>query len=135
VIESSTKVGTEILFENDHVRVWDFRLDAGEESVLHTHLHDYLFVYTTASELEVKMLTDNSDPSVVRSSYADGFVQYNVVGSTPSPAMTHRLRNVGAVPHRQILIEFLRPSESQHTQEPQTNDRGTPFTRLPPEED
>ena len=34
--------GGEIVFENDRVRIWDIRLDAGERSKLHTHALDLI---------------------------------------------------------------------------------------------
>jgi hypothetical protein len=96
-------VGTEVLFENDFVRVWDFRLAPGEESRLHRHLYDYLIVYVTDdNELEVRV--PGEDPSAV--SAPDGYVAYISVGSTTDPALTHSLANVGPDPHRQIIVEF-----------------------------
>jgi hypothetical protein len=38
-----SEVGTRKLFENDRVIVWDFVLEAGEKTTVHTHTHDYVF--------------------------------------------------------------------------------------------
>jgi redox-sensitive bicupin YhaK (pirin superfamily) len=37
-------VGTRVLFEDDHVRIWEMRLEPGEASDLHHHEHDYYLV-------------------------------------------------------------------------------------------
>lgn len=34
-------VGTQLLFEDDHVRIWEMTLEPGEWSDLHHHEHDY----------------------------------------------------------------------------------------------
>ena len=34
-------VGTQVLFEDDNVRIWEMRLEPGEHSDLHHHEHDY----------------------------------------------------------------------------------------------
>ena len=36
-------VGTHKIFENDRVIVWDFSLESGETSTVHTHTRDYVF--------------------------------------------------------------------------------------------
>jgi hypothetical protein len=103
----STDVGTRVLFENEVVRVWDFRLEPGEASQLHRHLHDYLFVYVTEhNELEVRA----PDQQPLRVSTPDGYVSYTRVGSASDPRLTHQLVNVGDTPHRQILVELLTSS-------------------------
>ena len=37
-------VGTQVLFEDDHVRIWEMKLEPGEASDLHHHEHDYYLV-------------------------------------------------------------------------------------------
>lgn len=37
-------VGTQVLFEDDNVRIWEMRLEPGEHSDLHHHAHDYYLV-------------------------------------------------------------------------------------------
>ena len=37
-------VGTRVLFEDDKVRIWEMRLEPGEASDLHHHVHDYYLV-------------------------------------------------------------------------------------------
>ena len=49
----SMDVGTEVLFENDVVKVWGMELEPGESSPYHRHEHDYFYIYTTPSRIEV----------------------------------------------------------------------------------
>jgi len=37
-------VGTKLLLEDDHVRIWEMRLEPGEASDLHHHADDYYLV-------------------------------------------------------------------------------------------
>ena len=37
-------VGTELLFEDEHVRIWEMKLEPGEHSDLHHHEHEYYLV-------------------------------------------------------------------------------------------
>jgi len=117
----SDRIGTELLFENDRVRVWDMVLEPGEDSGLHRHTSDYLFVYVTGdNELEIAL----SDGNTIRQRCADGQTAYWEVGAEPGPAYTHTLRNVGTRTHRQVLVELLGPSASQEsTGRPETNGR------------
>lgn len=36
-------VGTNVLFEDDKIKVWEFILEPGEQTALHTHEMDYIF--------------------------------------------------------------------------------------------
>jgi hypothetical protein len=113
----SDRVGTEILFENDRVRVWEMVLAPGESSELHRHVHDYLFVYVTPTLLESR----GPATAPYERSFGDGFAQYNVVGTD---GLTHQVRNVGDTPHRQIIVEFLGDSATSGIAlPPQTNGR------------
>jgi beta-alanine degradation protein BauB len=113
----SQNVGTELLFENDRVRVWDMTLEPGQSSELHRHLSDYVFAYVTPTLLESR--TPGEEPKTL--SLDDGYVQFNVVGTE---GMTHQVTNVGDRTHRQILVELLGPSASETAEtEIQTNGR------------
>jgi hypothetical protein len=68
----STEIGTELLFENDRIRVWQMVLQPGEESPHHRHEADYVFVYTTPSRITAFL--EGQEPST--SDFDDGFVQY-----------------------------------------------------------
>src|ERR687884_144202 len=94
-----TDIGTELLFENEAVRVWSMELAPGEDSPYHVHKLDYLFVYTTPSKIG---FVEPSGAQGETREYGDGFVNYLTVGD----GLTHQIRNVADIPHRQILVEF-----------------------------
>ena len=37
-------VATKVLMENDKVRIWEMRLDPGEDSAIHRHDLDYILL-------------------------------------------------------------------------------------------
>ena len=61
--EISRDVGTELLFENDRVRVWGMELAPGESSPYHRHESDYVYVYTTPSQISAHI---PGEPEVAR---------------------------------------------------------------------
>ncbi len=124
--ENVDRIGTEILFENDAVRVWDMRLAPGESTGLHSHASDYLFVYVTPeNDMEVHL----SGGDVLVESSKDGAVKYFVVGRNPNATATHELRNVGSTPHRQIIVELLEPSKAESSLPPVDNGRSQTTVR------
>jgi beta-alanine degradation protein BauB len=118
MVPVSTNVGTELLFENDRVRVWQMLLAPGESSEMHRHEHDYLFVHLTRTKLESR--APDSD-EVRMFDCEDGFVSFSVVGADGRPP--HQVRNVADELHRQIVVELLGPSEASEEQPAQTNGR------------
>jgi beta-alanine degradation protein BauB len=117
----SDGIGTELLFENDRVRVWDLRLQPGEASPTHRHRGDYLFVQVTPSTVEAH--EGGEAPSLTECD--DGFVQYTEVG----PGIVHRIVNRADLPFREILVEFKGPSRVAAPREPQTNGRSRAVDR------
>ena len=113
--EISTNIGTELLFENDRVRVWNMVLQPGEESPLHRHEGDYIFVYTTPSRITA--FREGQEP--ITNEHDDGYVQYTEVGS----GIVHKIRNDAQETHRQILVEIKGPSASATPRPPQNNGR------------
>ena len=113
--EVSHAVGTELLFENDRVRVWGMELAPGESSPHHRHESDYVYVYSTPSRIAVDI------PGRERTvqDYEEGFVQYNVVGG----GIEHSITNVAEEPHQQFIVELKGPSSSEDPLRPQNNGR------------
>lgn len=105
---ATANVGTKLLFSNDRVRVWDFALEPGQKTDLHSHSQDHLYVYVTdKNNLEVDILNGEK---FIQEEKPDGWVRYFEVGPEPDGFFTHTAKNVGDKPHRQIVIEFLGPS-------------------------
>ena len=104
-----TDIGTELLFENDVVRVWSMTLEPGQSMPYHVHLLDYVYVYVTPSRI-----TFMEHPGQVKwtRDYEDGYVNYVSVGD----GIAHQIRNDAGVPHRQILVEFKTVKGAASTQ-------------------
>lgn len=119
--EASDRIGTDLLFENHRVRVWDMTLAPGESSELHKHSHDYLYVYVT-DDNELRIEVPGGEPMLARA--GAGSVSYWEVGpGTPPPHYTHRAINTGAKAHQQILVEFLGSSVGAAPSGPVSNGR------------
>jgi quercetin dioxygenase-like cupin family protein len=92
------QVGTELLFENDTVRVWSMELAPSETSPLHRHEVDYIIAYVTPSRISLMR-----DGAVVQTDdFKDGYVQYIHV---PQP-IVHQITNSARARHRQLIVEL-----------------------------
>ena len=100
--EFSTEVGTRLLFENDHVRVWDLCLAPGEAIPVHEHENDYLYVVIGDGKLQTEFPDGTVDPP---RQMQDGDVRFRTVGERA----VHAARNVGEQPWRNIVVELKRP--------------------------
>jgi quercetin dioxygenase-like cupin family protein len=49
-------IGDKILFENEHVRVWEVRLEPGQTIDFHIHYHPYLVVSLGGGENEIETI-------------------------------------------------------------------------------
>jgi beta-alanine degradation protein BauB len=102
------EIGTELLFENDVVRVWSMELAPGQVSPFHRHLLDYLIVYVTPSRITRMHQPDDAG---VTEEFADGWVTYLNVGS----GTQHLVRNDGPAAHRQVIVEFKQSTTPRAT--------------------
>jgi beta-alanine degradation protein BauB len=98
----SSDVGTRLLFENRHVRVWDLTLEPGEAIPLHRHELDYLYVVIGGGTLQTEFADGTADPP---REMADGDVRFRAVDGEA----VHTARNVGSTPWRNIVVELKRP--------------------------
>ena len=46
-------VGSNLMFEDDKIKVWEFNLEPGEQTPTHTHELEYLFYVISGTTLEV----------------------------------------------------------------------------------
>jgi Auxin binding protein len=97
----SADIGTELLFENDRVRVWDLRLQPGERTGFHRHSNDYLYVVIGGGKLKA-VHADGSDWYDVE--MVDGEVRFRDVESED----VHDAVNVGGAEWRNIIVELKR---------------------------
>lgn len=96
-------------FENDRVVVWEFQLDPGERSGLHTHARDYFFHIIDGS---VQRVTDAEGNSLGEATLLPGATHWVtvegdelVMDGQRLPA-THEATNIGTTTIRELLVEF-----------------------------
>ena len=53
-------VGTEVIFENDRVRVWHLRLAPGERSAVHRHDHDNVLIQISGGRIAAEPEPDSA---------------------------------------------------------------------------
>jgi hypothetical protein len=116
-VSPAEPVGTDLLFQNDHVRVWEMVLAPGETCAPHRHARDYLMVYSTAS-----LIRSGPANRPVTQQLDAGMVAYAAVGSAGLGA--HAITNVGDTESRHYVIELLGPSSAAAARPPEHNGRG-----------
>jgi quercetin dioxygenase-like cupin family protein len=95
----SSQVGSQLLFENDQVRVWDLRIEPGESSGVHRHTTDYLYVVIGDGTLQGADAQDNRSEA---HAMHDGEVRFNTVDGEA----IHQAFNAGDTPWRNIIVEL-----------------------------
>ena len=50
----SGPIGTEVLYENDQVRVWDMKVPPGGKKAWHHHKLDYVIINVTGGKIELE---------------------------------------------------------------------------------
>jgi mannose-6-phosphate isomerase-like protein (cupin superfamily) len=95
-------VGTEVVFENDRVRLWELRLGPGEDSDVHRHELDHILVIISGDRIAVQPEPDTEGP----------FRDYLEAAVVPGQAVyvprggVETARNVGREPYHEIIIEL-----------------------------
>jgi quercetin dioxygenase-like cupin family protein len=92
-----TDIGHEIVFENEHVRVWEVRLAPGQCQEWHMHQHPYLIVGIEGADNRMEFL-DGSEPRHMQE--RPGRVVYREAGTI------HKLTNEGDTTYVNRLIEL-----------------------------
>ena len=95
----SSEIGTQLLFENDRVRVWDLRLAPGQSTGLHRHTNDYLYVVIGDGKLQACDADGRPRPAM---EMRDGEVRFREIKSED----VHEAVNVGDGPWRNIIVEL-----------------------------
>src|SRR5207237_10305709 len=89
-------IGTELVYEDDSVRVWRIELAPGETAGWHTHYLDYTTVVVEGDLVE----RPNADGTVDRSEVKPGAIMRWNQGT-----LRHALRNVGTKTFRNVIVE------------------------------
>lgn len=112
--EVSGNVGSELVFENDKIRVWNFVLDVGEETPVHKHDYPYMWYAITATTLQtfdedgndVGTLDVPEGSIYVLKHENDRLEITSDIGRGASVPATHSAKNVSTIPYREILVEW-----------------------------
>ena len=90
------QIGKEILFENDHVRIWGLSLEPGEIQPWHRHDLPYIIVPLTAGDNIMRFADGRQRPT-----------QETVGGVLwREPGIPHELENRSDWAYRNVLIEL-----------------------------
>ena len=94
---AANPIGTELVFEDDTVRIWRIELEPGQEAGWHTHHLDYTSVVVEGDVVE----RPNADGSVDRLEITPGSYMRWHQGT-----IRHALRNVGRKTFRNVIVEI-----------------------------
>ncbi|HEX5267234.1 MAG TPA: hypothetical protein VFW24_10715 [Acidimicrobiales bacterium] len=95
-------VATKVLLDNDRVRIWEMRLDPGQDSAVHRHDLDYVLVQIDGDRIAGVPEPDSQGQynEYIEADVAPGNAIYIGRGGVETA------RNVGKKPYYEILIEL-----------------------------
>lgn len=96
-------IATEVLYEDDQIRIWDQRLAHGEKTAPHRHENDYVLVDVEGERIGVAPLPGHDDRAFDRPielPVRRGQTYFVEKGSVEIA------KNLGERPYRAVLIEF-----------------------------
>ncbi|MGH9028052.1 MAG: cupin [Acidimicrobiales bacterium] len=96
---------TKLLFENERVRVWQVRLEPGEEGAVHRHELDHLLVQVSGDRIAVVPEPDSEGPyrDYLEAAVVPGAVVHVTKGGVETA------RNVGNEPYLEVVVELKGP--------------------------
>lgn len=95
-------VATKLLFENDRVKIWEMRLEPGEDGALHEHSMDHILVQISGDRMAVV-------PDPASKSVYNEYLEADVVPGQHffiERGGVEVARNIGKQPFHEILIEL-----------------------------
>ena len=104
-------VGTTKVFENDKIIVWEFVLEPGATTPVHTHEHDYIFYVLDGAPLQVygadgrELGKFDARTGAVFALRCEGDELVSVDEKGHRVPVTHSARNCGTTRYREILVE------------------------------
>jgi len=111
---ASNQVGSTKIFENDKVVVWNFELQPGETTPMHTHDKSYIWYAIEGGPLDCDDEHGNDlgvfdvptgSVFVIKCENGELEVMSDIAKGAKIP-VTHNAKNIGDKPYREILIEF-----------------------------
>jgi hypothetical protein len=97
---ANRQIGTSLWFENDHVRVFEIRLEPGQRGPF--HVHDATYFWTVVAP--GRGLQRFADGTLVVRDYALGETKYLM--HSPDDPLVHDLENVGDSTLRFVTVEL-----------------------------
>src|SRR5438445_9715077 len=97
-----TGVGSSVLFENDRVRIWELRLEAGERSGVHQHELDHILVQVAGDRIAVEPEPDTAGPykDYLEAEVVPGAAVYVARGGIETA------HNTGQKPYLEVIVEL-----------------------------
>ena len=95
-------VGSRVVFEDDHVRVWQLRLAPGEDSATHRHELDHLLIQVTGDRIAVIPEPDSEGPyrGHLEADVVPGAIVHVARGGVETA------RNVGRRHYLEVIVEL-----------------------------
>jgi hypothetical protein len=97
---ANRQIGTSLWFENDHVRVFEIRLEPGQRGPFHVHEATYFWTVVAPG----RGLQRFVDGTLVVRDYALGETRY--LEHSPDDPLVHDLENVGDSTLRFVTVEL-----------------------------
>ncbi len=98
-------IATEILYEDDQIRIWDQRLARGQKTAPHRHENDYVLVDVEGERIGVEPLPGHNNRDFDR--YLELPVRRGQVYFVEKGSV-ELAENIGAAAYRGVLVEFKR---------------------------
>ena len=95
-------VGTEVVFDNDRVRIWQLRLAPGEKSAIHEHELDHILIQVQGDKIAALPEPDTAGP------YKDYIEAEPIPGSViyVTPGGIETAFNCGTKPYLEVIVEL-----------------------------
>ncbi|WP_052344490.1 hypothetical protein [Thermocrispum municipale] len=117
-----TDPGNELIFANEHVRVWAMTLQPGEAIFYHSHQYDHLILWPHPGRAASMEFDEEEEFSHAQNAEA-GYAFFKTVGRQGG-LKPHRLKNLEDHPVTHYIIELVRESATEEPGKPQSNGRG-----------
>ena len=95
-------IGTNVIYEDETVRVWRLKLAPGEESPVHRHKLDHLLIQVSGDRIAVVPEPDTEGPfrEMLEADVVPGAVVHVRRGGI------ERAHNVGSQPYLEVIVEL-----------------------------
>lgn len=98
-------IASQVVYEDEHVRIWTHHLEAGEAGPLHRHEHDYVIVDVEGDRIAAEPVagTGGDYDEYIEAPVKRGKSYFLRAGGL------ERAINVGSTPYRTVIVELKQP--------------------------